>query len=217
MEHIDILSLYEYLVEFIYSKGIEYFILIILGAFLKVLISTVYNTFSTQKINLEIAKSRKLKHVLQKLENTRTNQNADRILILGLHNGQKWISSNHIYKLSLIQELSLENPFSRIKAKVFDKQLSDTLVNHLEPLLSRVENNDIDIIPVKELIEQNFIYSKQLKLDDISYILISKITYNNTILGYYLILFEYPNIPNYSKEQIKILKEISYQIGDILK
>ncbi|MCB1144477.1 MAG: hypothetical protein KDK54_19640 [Leptospiraceae bacterium] len=217
MEFINLIDIWEEITEFFFSKGIEYFILIFIGAFFKVIISSIYNTFSTHKINLEIAKSRKIKLLLQRLENTRTNQKADRILVLGLHNGQRWISSKHIYKISLIQEFSLENPYGNIKAKVFDKQLNDILITQLEPILNKLNDREIDFISTQELFKEGFSFSKHLRVDKINYIVIGKITHENILLGYYLILFENPNIPEYSKAQIKQLKEIGYQLGDLLK
>jgi hypothetical protein len=201
----------------IFSIGFRGVILILLGAFLKNLSVIIWNIFSTKKIAQEIQRNYKIKSIIQRAENSRTLLNANRVLVTQLHNGDQWLSKKHMYKLSLFQELSVEEPNGLYRTKIFDKQLSNVLISNLAPLLENVTGKKTyDIVSVAEL-EKDFIFYKHLRLDKIKYLVLVKIQHKGQLLGYLILVFCEDREPYRDKEIFNNLVLLGEQIGEILK
>jgi hypothetical protein len=192
-------------------------IYIFFGATLKSAITTLYNLFASKKIAKEIERSQKIKQIVQRSENARTLLDADDILITQIHNGGKWYNTTRsILKLTLFQELSLNDPYGKYHSKIFARQINKSTLSNFFPLIENFnERIPYDIQSVNEL-KNKFIYYRHLKVDKVNYIITVKISYNNNTLGYLFILFRDGKIPERKKEIIDRLKIIGEEVGSIL-
>jgi len=190
-------------------------IYIFLGASLKSFIVTLYNLFASQKIAKEIQRSFKIKQIIQRAENIRTLLDVDQIYITQLHNGGQWASKNHFLKLSLFSELSIDDPYGKYRTKVFARQLDKIPINHLSEILDNVSGSkSFDIVSTEDL--KRFRFYRHLKIDKVSYMILVKIEYKNTTLGFMFLMFCDGKVPSRDKETMDRLKLLGQEVGSVL-
>lgn len=200
--------------EWAATQGAVAALLLIFG---KTIGAAIFNVISAQKITQDIQKSYLIKKVVQNAESSRLLIRANRVLVTQLHNGDKWYSGSHMFKLSLMQELSIEDPEGIYRMKIFDRQLKNILLSQLSPLLTIASSKrSYDILSASDLKDQGFFFHRHLKVDKISYIIIVKIQHSKEILGYLLFIFVDGAVPDYDKNRINKLIELGYQIGALL-
>ena len=211
-EYLD--NIYTFLIQ----QGIAATLLVLFGASVKVIVTATFNLFASKKIAQDIQRSFTIKRIIQKSEDSRLLMGADRIIVTQLHNSSKWVTNRHLYKLSVFQELSIEDPNGDIKNKLFDKQLRDIPISNLSQILGTASSNkSIDIISVDELRHKDFMFYKYLKADKIKYLVIVKIQHKGIILGYMILVFlSYQSPPKYDKKVFSDLIGLGMSIGDIL-
>lgn len=212
LEYLD--AIYSYII----NNGIAAILIALFGASAKIIGTTIYNIFASKKIAQDIQRSFTVKRIIQKAENTRLLMGADRVIVTQLHNSSKWVTDKHLYKLSVFQELSVENPFGEIRQKLFDRQLKDVPISNLAPILVGASSNkSIDIVSVEELKKTDFMFYKFLKADKIKYLVVVKIQNKNIILGYmFLVFLDKQSPPKYDKKLFNDLINLGIQIGDVL-
>jgi hypothetical protein len=204
--------------EFILQQSLVGALLILFGASLKVIGTSVYNAISSKKIIHDIQKNYKVKQVIQRSENSRLIMGANRVIITQLHNGGKWSNGQSMIKLSMIQDLSIEDPHGKIMHKSFDKHLNNVLLSQITPLIAIASSKkNYDIISVGDLKDKDFPLYRVLKIDKISYLIVSKIQYKHDILGYIFVVFTDKFVPDYNKDSINTLIQLGIQVGEILK
>jgi hypothetical protein len=202
--------------EKIFELGITSLLLLVTGAWLKGVWVIFWNQFNSKRIAEEITRNYKIKSIIQRAENSRTLLNANRVLVTQLHNGDQWLSKKHMFKLSLFQELSIEEPSGLFRSKTFDKQINGVLINNLSPLLQNLTGKKAyDIVSVTEL-ERDFLFYRQLRIDKIRYIVLVKIENKDKTLGYLMLLFCDDRVPSYNKEIFENLVVLANQIGEVL-
>ena len=211
-EYLD--NIYTFLIQ----QGIAATLLVLFGASVRVIVTATFNLFASKKIAQDIQRSFTIKRIIQKSEDSRLLMGADRIIVTQLHNSSKWVTNRHLYKLSVFQELSIEDPNGDIKNKLFDKQLRDIPISNLSQILGTASSNkSIDIISVDELRHKDFMFYKYLKADKIKYLVIVKIQHKGIILGYMILVFlSYQSPPKYDKKVFSDLIGLGMSIGDIL-
>lgn len=204
--------------NFILQQGVSSILLVLFGASVKVIVTATFNLFASKKIAQDIQRSFTIKRIIQKSEDSRLLMGADRIIVTQLHNSSKWVTNRHLYKLSVFQELSIEDPNGDIKNKLFDKQLRDIPISNLSQILGTASSNkSIDIISVDELRHKDFMFYKYLKADKIKYLVIVKIQHKGVILGYMILVFlSRQSPPKYDKKVFSDLIGLGMSIGDIL-
>ena len=204
--------------NFILQQGVSSILLVLFGASVKVIVTATFNLFASKKIAQDIQRSFTIKRIIQKSEDSRLLMGADRIIVTQLHNSSKWVTNRHLYKLSVFQELSIEDPNGDIKNKLFDKQLRDIPISNLSQILGTASSNkSIDIISVDELRHKDFMFYKYLKADKIKYLVIVKIQHKGIILGYMILVFlSRQSPPKYDKKVFSDLIGLGMSIGDIL-
>lgn len=211
-EYLD--NIYTFLIQ----QGIAATLLVLFGASVRVIVTATFNLFASKKIAQDIQRSFTIKRIIQKSEDSRLLMGADRIIVTQLHNSSKWVTNRHLYKLSVFQELSIEDPNGDIKNKLFDKQLRDIPISNLSQILGTASSNkSIDIISVDELRHKDFMFYKYLKADKIKYLVIVKIQHKGIILGYMILVFlSRQSPPKYDKKVFSDLIGLGMSIGDIL-
>lgn len=204
--------------NFILQQGVSSILLVLFGASAKIIGTTIWNLFASKKIAQDIQRSFTIKRIIQKSEDSRLLMGADRIIVTQLHNSSKWVTNRHLYKLSVFQALSIEDPNGDIKNKLFDKQLRDIPISNLSQILGTASSNkSIDIISVDELRHKDFMFYKYLKADKIKYLVIVKIQHKGVILGYMILVFlSHQSPPKYDKKVFSDLIGLGMSIGDIL-
>jgi len=200
----------------IWEYGIFTLVSIVGYSIFKSIATQLFNVFTTKKILEEITRNQSVKSIIQKAENSRQVMDADRVLVLQLHNGDRLATRRHLYKVSLMDEISIEDPYGEPTSKSFDKQLKNLPVTQLSPVLSQVTKKKFDIISVQELKEQRFIYYRPLKTDGINYIILVSIMHKGIILGYLMLLFKKPKVPTFDKKHFDNLIKLGEQVGDVL-
>ena len=204
--------LWGYFIEY----GLYTLISVLFYSTIKSIATQVFNVFTTKKILEEISRDYAVKVAIQKAENSRLTLDADRILTLQLHNGDRLATRRHLYKISLMQEISIEDPYGELSSKSFDKQLKNVPITQLTPILSQVTKKRFDIISVSELKQQKFIYYRSLKTDSINYMVLVSIMHKGILLGYLMLLFKKPKVPMYDRKHFDNLIKLGDQIGEIL-
>lgn len=207
-----------HIADWLLDKGITGIVFILFFSAIKAIGTSLYNIFASKKIAEDIQRSRKVKSIIQRAEKSRLLMRADRVIVTQLHNGSKTATgSHHLYKISLMQELSIDDPDGLYRTKIFDNQLKDLPISQLDPILSLVTARDYDIISVKELKTMGFQFYRHLKLDKVSYIILAKIQHKEITMGYIFLLFIGDNIPEHNRDNLRKLIELGLQIGDVLK
>lgn len=204
--------------DWILDKGITGIVFLIFFSAIKALGTSLYNIFASKKIAEDIQRSRKVKSIIQRAEASRLLMGADRVVVTQLHNGSKTATgSHHLYKISLMQELSIDDPEGMYRSKIFDKQLEDLPISQLDPILSLVTSRDYDIVSVKELKGMGFQFYRHLKIDKVSYMILVKVQHKEVTMGYMFLMFIGDNMPEYNKANLKKLVELGHQVGEVLK
>jgi hypothetical protein len=211
-------ELIEHAITFAYSIGINGILFLTLGVVGKSLFVGFLNMINRKKIFDEIHKNSEILKIVQESETNRVLLDADRILVTQLHNGGVFRSGQSMIKLSLYQNLSIDNPYGHPRHKIFDKQLDNILINRLAPILKNVSDSKkkYDIISVLDL-PRDFEFNRHLKIDHINYIILTKIEYSNILIGYMFVIFCKDTIPAHDKKIVNNLINLGNKLGKILK
>ena len=195
------------LIKLAVDYGVGYFVL---GSLATAIVRNTFKFFSNQSVYNDVIRSGRIRSILLKLGENKAILGASKILVTHIHNGQKWLNGNHIFKLSIYKTLSL---YSRNN---IETQLNDMKISEVSEILEKVNKVDYDIISVSEL-PNDFGFKKVLKRDKISYIALFKIQKNREPLGYIWVLFADKTEVNRDKAVYSDLVMVANEIAEEFK
>ena len=161
---------------------------IALGSLLGIGIRAIYRFHTNQAVYDDILRSKKIQMLITRLSADRALLGANRIIVTRVHNGIKWLSGEHMNKLSIYKTLTIEDYSTHTKHRLIDSELNSAKISQLSEILERVNDSIFDIISVAEL-PATMDFKQTLKQDKIKYITLFKIQFQKQILGYIWVLF----------------------------
>lgn len=161
---------------------------IALGSLLGMGIRAIYRFHTNQAVYDDILRSKKIQMLITRLSADRALLGASRIIVTRVHNGIKWLSGEHMNKLSIYKTLTIEDYSTHTKHRLIDSELNSAKISQLSEILERVNTELFDIIPVAEL-PATMDFKATLKQDKIKYITLFKVQFQKQILGYIWVLF----------------------------
>lgn len=174
-------------IQFAVEYGLFY---VILGGFITAFARDFLRLFTSQDVYNDVLRSNRIKILISKLSANRALLGASRIVVTRIHNGLKWLNSEHMNKLSVYKTLSIENYNIHTKSRLIDSYLNDAKLSLLSDILIQVNEakSSYEIISVEEL-PNDFEFKRVLKDDKVKYIALFKIAKQSRILGYIWVLF----------------------------